>query len=139
MSATAAQIARIRRMVSEPTADIYTDQDLAGYIEARPCIDERGEAPFLWDTITTPPTKKANPYWTPTYDLNAAAADLWNEKAAIAAAWFDFSADGAQFSRSQAYTQAANMARFYWSRRNPTTLTVRPEPRYPLEDIDAQP
>jgi len=131
MSATAAQIAKVRRMVAEPTAGVYTDQDIADYIEARPCIDERGEEPFTWDTTATPPAQVVNPQWVPTYDLNAAAGDIWNEKAAVAASTFDFSADGSQFNRSQAYSQAAQMARFYWARRQPATITVRPEPEYP--------
>lgn len=50
------------------------------------------------------------------YDLNAAAADGWNEKAAAAAARFSFSADGASFSRSDEYKAYESMARLYGSR-----------------------
>ena len=41
-SATAAQIARLRRMVAEPTEDPYDDDTLAAYIERYPLLDERG-------------------------------------------------------------------------------------------------
>lgn len=135
MSATAAQIAKVRRMVAEPTAGTYTDQDIAEYIEARSCIDERGEEPYSWDTSSEPPTQEANDAWIDTYDLNAAAADIWNEKAAaLAATYYDFGADGQTFNRSQAAQQALQMARYYWSRRNAKTISARlePEPPYSL-------
>ncbi len=82
MSATAAQTARLRRMVGEPTLEFYSNAALAAYIEAYPLPDERGESPYTWDDSTAPPTQDANEEWIPTYDLNAAAADIWQEKAA---------------------------------------------------------
>ena len=128
MSATAAQIARLRRMVAEPDETTYLDTDLAGYIEDYPLVDERGEEPYTWDTSTEPPTQDDNDNWIATYDLNAAAADIWEEKAATLAQDFDFSADGASFSRSQAYEQMMRSARYYRSRRSLKTVTQRPEP-----------
>ena len=128
MSATAAQIARLRRMVAEPDASTYSDDDLAAYIEDYPLIDERGEEPYVWDTTTEPPTQDANESWIPTYDLNAAAAGIWEEKAAMLAQDFDFSADGAHFNRSQAYEQMMRSARYFRSRRPLRTVTQRPEP-----------
>lgn len=128
MSATAAQIARLRRMVAESTTATYRDDDLAEAIERYPLIDERGEAPYTWDTSTTPPHQDTNTEWIPTYDLNAAAADIWNEKAAGLAADYDFSSDGSTFQRSQAYQQAERQARYYAARRAARTLTARPEP-----------
>lgn len=128
MSATAAMIARLRRMVNESGTDTYTDEDLAVYIETYPLIDERGEAPFEWDTTDSPPSKDWNEDWLPTYDLNAAAADIWQEKAAAPAGDYDFSADGGSYSRSQAYEQAMKQARYYRARRSPGTFTLRPEP-----------
>ena len=135
MAATAAQIARLRRMVNEPTTDTYTDDDLAGYIESYPRIDERGESPYTWDTSTEPPTQDVNDSWIPTYDLNAAAADIWQEKAAVLAQDYDFNADGGQYSRSQAYEHAMRQVRYYRSRRSPLTITARPEPKYPESTI----
>jgi hypothetical protein len=129
VSATAAQIARLRRMVAESTTTTYTDDDIAEAIERYPLIDERGLAPYAWDTSTTPPHQDATDGWIPTYDLNAAAADIWEEKAATIAGFYDFSADGQSFSRSQAVTQAMQQAARYRSRRSPKTITARPEPR----------
>lgn len=134
MAATAAQIAQVGRMVAEPTTTTYSDAAIQGYIEAHPCIDERGEEPYDWDTSTDPPTQDANESWIATYDLNAAAADIWDEKAATAAQDYDFLADGASYSRSQAYQQAAARARYYRARRNPRTITLRPEPEAATRD-----
>ncbi len=42
MAASAEQIARLRRMVAEPTTATYTDDDLAAYIAAHPLMDANG-------------------------------------------------------------------------------------------------
>lgn len=105
MSASAADIARLRRMAAEPdTSNGYTDAVLSTTIERYPVRDSDGLAPTDTD-------------WTDTYDLNAAAADVWSEKAASIASRFDFSADGATFNRSQAVKQAQAMAIHFRSRR----------------------
>lgn len=123
MTATAAQVAILRRMTAEPTEAIYTDESLADYIEKYPLLDERGEQPHTWDTSTEPPTKDTNDNWIATYDLNAAAADVWEEKAAAVASLFDFSADGGKYDRSQQYEQYMKNARNYRSRRASKTMT----------------
>lgn len=130
MTATAAQIAQVRRMVNESTDDTYDDDAIQTYIEAYPVMDERGEVPYTWDTSTTPPTKDENDDWIDTYDLNAAAADIWEEKAALLTENYDFSGDGASYKRSQAYEHAMKQARFYRSRRRGRTHTLymHPEP-----------
>jgi hypothetical protein len=51
--------------------------------------------------------------WTPTWDLNRAAAEGWRWKAGKAAARFDFSADGAKFDRSQIVMHCERMAAQY--------------------------
>ena len=122
MSATATQIAELRRMTGEPTTDPYTDEILADYIERYPCLDELGQEPYTWDTSTEPPSQVENDFWIPTYDIDAAAADVWQEKASTVAACFDFSADGGRYSRSQVYAQYMQQARFYRSRRKPQTM-----------------
>jgi hypothetical protein len=129
MTATAAQIAQVRRMVNELTTTTYTDATIQGLIEAYPCLDERGQEPYEWDTTTEPPTKDPNEDWIPTYDLAAAAADIWAEKAAVLSQDFDTSADGASLSRSQAYQQAMSQSRHWQSRRKARTVTLFPAPR----------
>lgn len=135
MTATAAQVAQLRRMVNESGAETYADTDLEDIIEAYPCLDARGEEPGDWDTSTSPPTWDANEDWIPTYDLSAAAAAIWEEKAAILAQDFDFNADGGDYTRSQTYEQAMKQARYYRSRRRPGTVTLVMHPK-PDESSD---
>lgn len=48
------------------------------------------------------------------YDINAAAADVWRRKAAhYAPTSFDFSTDNHTISRSQVYTHAIDMVKFF--------------------------
>lgn len=128
MSATAAQIGRLRRMTGETDSTTYDDETFAEYVERYAMTDARGEEPYTWDTSTDPPTQDDNDRWIPTYDLHAAAADIWEEKASSLSQDYDFSADGATFNRSQSYEQAMKQARFHRSRRMARTLTQRPEP-----------
>ena len=124
MAATAAQITQFRRMVAETGLDTYSDRELAGYIEAYPLLDEQGEAPYTWNTAASPPTQDANEDWIPTYDLHAAAGDIWEEKAATLVTAFDFTADGATYNRSQQYDMMMRQARYHRSRRSPRTGTL---------------
>jgi len=56
-------------------------------------------------------------YWTGrSYDLWAAAADVWERKAASLADWYQFTADGQSFARQQAFQQAREMAKSCRSR-----------------------
>lgn len=111
MAATTAEIAKLRRMIAEPTTDTYIDNDLATAIESYPVPDVDGLDPD--DTS-----------WTATYDLHAAASELWAEKGSAVAADFTFSADGGSYSRDQVYTQYMKQARFHASRRQASTTTV---------------
>ncbi len=115
MPATAEQIARLRRMVDESAEDTYADATLAAYIERYALADLAGHEPENRD-------------WTPTWDLHAAAADIWQEKAAVLGQDHDFSADGAQFYRSQAFQHAFRMIQYHRSRRNPRSRKVLVEP-----------
>lgn len=138
MTASAAQIARVRRMANELTDATYSDGDILTFIETYPLVDARGENPTI-ESTSIPGTLIENPDWTATYDLNAAAADIWAEKAGVLAQDYDYSADGGQYTRSQAYKQAMDQARYYRSRRSPKTITSRSEPQWQglekLEDL----
>lgn len=112
-------------MTAEPTETTYTDEIVAAYIEAYPLTDENGEPPRV-DSDTAIGISMANPDWTATYDLHAAAADIWDEKASAVAQDFDMDADGANLSRSQAYRQSMNQARYHRSRRSPKTIILVP-------------
>lgn len=124
MSATAAQIAEFRRMINEPTTATYSDAHLTGIIERYPMVDELGVAPYYWTQTTTVPTQTENINWVPTYDLNAAAADVWDEKAGVLSVQYNFSADGGNYSVSQAFEQADRMARRYRARRSMKTVKL---------------
>lgn len=125
MAATVAQVARLRRMVAEQTSATYSDTDLAGYIEGCPLLDALGREPFIV-SATSPPELEANEDWTPTYDLNAAAGEIWAEKVSALASQFDFSEDGQTFSRSQAVRHAQQQARYYTARRSASVIKLHP-------------
>lgn len=131
MSATDAQVRRLQRMTNEQTFDTYSPGDFKDYIETYPLIDDQGLDPWYIDVSTTPPSRAETVGWIPTYDLHAAAADIWEEKAAIVAQDFDFNADGGSYSRSQVYEQYQKRARYHRARRVPSTFTLRQEPRLP--------
>lgn len=117
-----AQIAQVRRAVNESTTTTYSDADMRAFIEDHPLVDADGFSPD-------------QDSWTATYDLNAAAADIWEEKAGSRADDFDFSADGGNYSRSQSYEQAMKQARYFNSRRSLKTVTMEPTPK---EDEDEE-
>jgi len=125
---TAAQIASVRRMVAEPTATTYSDALITIFIETYPHLDEQGENPFTLSSAT-PPVHEVNADWMPTYDLHAAAGDIWEEKAASVADLYDFSADGGNYSRSKQYEQYMAKARSHRSRRLPSTMRLHKSPK----------
>ncbi len=132
MTATAAMIAKVRLMVNEPDdTNGYTDALLTTDIETYPLIDERGEVPFTWDTSTSPPTQDANEDWIVTYDLHAAAALVWEEKAGAKAHLYTFRADGGNYNRTDVHKMFMENARYHLSRRSPNNITafVWPAPK----------
>jgi len=108
----AADIARLRRMIAESGTATYTDSLLVTTISRYPLPDVANEWPL--DTAGS-----ANSAWVATYDLAAAAADCWEEKAAAVSGAFDFTADGATFNKSQTVEQYERQARKWRSRRAP--------------------
>lgn len=115
-------------MVAEPDDTTYDDAAITTYIESYPHIDEQGELPYTLDS-STPPAQEANTSWIPTYDLHAAAADIWEEKAAAVAHKYDFSADGGNYSASNQYEQYMKQARNHRARRLPSTATMHKTPK----------
>jgi len=111
MSATVSMVERLRRMINEPDTTTYGHDDLSTIVERYPVIDSAGLS--LDDSD-----------WTPTYDLDAAAAEVWAEKAAAVAGDFDFTADGATYNRSQVYDAYMKLHRRFNARRKPGTIKV---------------
>jgi len=112
----ASWIARLRRLTAESTTDTYTDIDMAEYIGRYPLDDADGYEP-------------TDIGWAGNWDLNLAAADVWEEKAAAVAASFDFAADGGDYKRSQAYAQAMQTARSFRARRQTGTFAMVATPK----------
>lgn len=134
MAATAAMAAKLRRMVDEPTETTYDDDLIDEYIERYPLLDVLGTDPQDVDFTTTPPTISEADEWIPTYDLNAAAADIWEEKAGAVADEFDFKADGGSYTRSQKEEKYLGKSRFHSSRKSAKTIKLWVEPRVSLEE-----
>jgi hypothetical protein len=119
MAATARMIELLRRMTAEPTADTYHDAELAKYIETYPVLDSEGHSLDSED-------------WDPSYDLQAAAADIWEEKAALFAEEFTFRADGAAYNLAERYQQIMGRVRWHRARRTPKSARLY---KYP-EELD---
>lgn len=124
--------------MAEPTAATYSDDVLTLYFNQRKLMDALGRDPYVV-SATTPPTMIANPDWTGdenSYDINAVAAEIWDEKAGAAADKFDFSEDGQSFSRAQLMAHCSDRARYYRARRSVSVIKLRPDF---LEPSDATP
>lgn len=116
MAAMAALVDRLRRMTAVDLGDTtWHYAVLAEYIERYPVADADGNEPNESD-------------WAASYDMHAAAADVWLERAALASQDFDFAADGGNYSRSQVYQQYMKNAGFHASRRNIDTIETKPWP-----------
>lgn len=100
MALTAGQLAAVKRRSGETDNGMVSDADIQLIAdESGLIVDDDGYGP-LDATYTT------------TYDLNAIAAEVWREKAALAADGFDFTAEGASFTRSQFFRHCMKMAAY---------------------------
>lgn len=128
MSVTAEQLSELRRMCNLAADDAtYTDDVLTGYITRYALVDRLGAQPtYIRYAGSVSPTVVINPYWLAVYDLNAAAADVWQEKASALPDKYDFTADGATYNRSQMYTHYMQQARYYRSRRAIGAVNITP-------------
>ena len=120
MAVSQEQINRLRRR-TDVSAEEYSDAELAAFLEECAVRDARGHEP-------------GEAAWTPTYDEALAAANVWAEKAAVLAADYDLSADGASLSRSQAYEMARRQVRYWLSRRKGRTVRLYAH----REELDAE-
>lgn len=58
------------------------------------------------------------------YDLYAAVADGWRQRASIQASGYDFRVEGRQYSRSQWFKHCVDLATFYEKMGRPTQATI---------------
>jgi hypothetical protein len=122
MAATLSEIQRLRYMVGEPTSTTYTDDRIREMIEKYPLTDAAGYDP-------TTPDGEANTNWTATYDLHAAASEIWAEKAGAQAGKMDFSVEGGNFKANQLYENCMKMARYHAARRAIKAIRIEPQPK----------
>ena len=95
MAVSGAELSKIRRMIADPAPGEFDDGEL---------LDAIGLYPL-----------------TTGYDLNAAARDLWEQKAALyAGRETQFSADGASFTYGDLFDKAMKMRMFYASKVSET-------------------
>lgn len=124
MEVPVAKIAQLRRMIAEPTEAVYTDELLESIITDYALPDSYGEDPTIRSWVEGQLIETENENWSGRFDLNAAAAQIWSEKAAAVAERFDFTADGATLHTSQEYNQAVSMSKFYEVRASARTIKL---------------
>lgn len=121
-------VATVRRKTNEPTSAVYDDDALKTIIVEYAYTDVFGTNPQFIETgatATTPPVLADTEWWLPTFDLNAAASQIWEEKAGQPADDFKFGADNGSYDRNQVYEQYMAQARFFGARRIAKTINVR--------------
>ena len=123
MAASTSDIARLRRMIGEPSETTYLYPDLAEALERWPLPDAVGLEPDV-------------AAWAATYDVHAAAAEILADKASVAACEYD-SADGGGMKqyRSQKFTHYMKLSRHHSARRH--ALSVQPAVAHGPTLIDA--
>jgi hypothetical protein len=92
--------AKLGRMTDYTTEPVLTTDDLDDLLSAAARPDADG-------------LDRSDADWTPTWDLNAGAAEGWARKASKAAANFNFAEDGQRFDRAQIYAHCAAQQKVY--------------------------
>jgi hypothetical protein len=112
---------RLRDMVQASSAPSLSDAEVESLLHQARRADTYGLAPNATG-------------WTPSYNLNAAAAEGWRRKAGKVAGEFDFSTDGQSFSRSQQYRACLDMAAQY-ARKASASVSLAGGGSYACTDI----
>lgn len=119
MAATAAQLATLKRYTNEDgSGDVYTGDLLTSILESYPVSDSDGNEP-----------DESN--WTATYDLHAAAAQIWGEKAATLVCKVDSNLPGGgSYRNSQLLDNAVKMEKWHKARARARGIrfTAYPKP-----------
>ena len=100
---------KLKLLTSWDAEPSLTEDDLGELLAATSLEDANGLAPI-------------NEEWTPTYDLNAAAAQGWLIKAGRAAATIDTPESGP--ATSKIFDNCRRMARIYAAKRN-TSMAIK--------------
>lgn len=102
---------------SRPTLEAAT---VGALLDAYPMEDSEGRRP-------------TDDGWVGTWDLNAAAAEGWRMKAGKVAGDFNFSADGASYSKADVLAHCLEMETKYASLSHGLMATLRGKPRLPRD------
>src|SRR4051794_23263866 len=86
MTARDDAIGRVKRLSAATVKPVVSDADLAAIVDTYPLVDNNGLGP-------------SSPGWAPTYDTNAAIAEVYAQKAATVSADYNFTADDASYSK----------------------------------------
>ena len=103
---------KLKKLTAWTTEPVLTDVEIDELLAASGLVDAEGNAPSSED-------------WTPTYDVNAAAAEGWLIKAGRVASTTESEPDSVQVT-SRVFENCVRMARLYSSRRAASPATRRP-------------
>jgi len=87
--------ARLTNLVASASRPVLSDPDLESLLNLHQVPDRDGLTPL-------------DVGWTPTWDFNAAAAEGWGWKAGKVAGDFNFTADGASYSKADVLTHCVD-------------------------------
>lgn len=113
-------VLQLRRLINEVDESVYPDSSLLATLLLLPLRDRSGREPDHED-------------WEGRWDVYAAAAQIWDEKAARVVGTYDFSSDGASFQRSQIVQQYREQARYMRARGSAQSVPVS---TWPLREDD---
>ena len=110
-------LARLRRMVAEPTEATYTDADLIALIKAFPTAQRVGQNQWVVNSSRIDVV---------VWDLHAAAAQIWEEKVAalIGQGAYDIDADGQTLHRDQKLQQYRTQVAYHTARRRVRSVKI---------------
>lgn len=116
--------ARLRSMTAADTAPVLSEAQITELLALCRLADAAGEVPLSDD-------------WSPSYDLNRGAAEGWRWKAAKVATAYDFTADGANFQRSQMREACEKQAAVYARRIVTSAVVFAPLTTVEVDDDEA--
>ncbi len=104
-------IDKLKQMTAWDAEPTLSEDDLSGLLAGAAMQDAAGLAPD-------------DEGWTPTYDLNAAAAEAWLVKAGAASMLTEVDPPGSGIVTSKVFENCCTMARMYAAKRN-VSVSVR--------------
>src|SRR5262245_37489767 len=115
-------VARLRRLVAEPTTALYSDADLIAYLKQFPNARK-----LQADTLMV---NASNSLSVVVWDVHAAAAQIWEEKIAqlVVQGSYDITADGQTLNRDQKLRQYREQLAYNQARRRVRSVKITAAP-----------